>query len=89
MRAKSIRIKGRVQGVFYRATAHMQAMTLGVTGWARNNPDGSVEIHAEGEPEALEAFTDWCRKGPEGAEVQSVEITDAKAENSPSFEIIR
>ena len=66
-------IKGRVQGVFYRASAQDEAKKLGITGWARNLPDGRVEVLACGENEKLLAFHSWLKSGPEHAEVESVE----------------
>ena len=57
-------VSGRVQGVFYRATAQREAMRLGITGWAQNLPDGRVEVLACGEPANLEEFRAWLRAGP-------------------------
>jgi acylphosphatase len=65
-------VSGRVQGVFYRATAERVASGLGLTGWVRNLPDGRVEAIAEGLPEALEAFVRWCHEGPVDARVEEV-----------------
>jgi acylphosphatase len=67
-------IKGRVQGVFYRASARDEAARLGLTGEVRNLPDGSVEAIAEGELEQLEEFIAWCRRGPPLAEVEEALI---------------
>ena len=72
-------ISGRVQGVFFRATAEHVARELGITGWARNLPDGRVEAIAEGDPEALDRFADWCREGPPAARVEGVEIRRSEA----------
>lgn len=71
-----IRIYGRVQGVYYRATATEKARQLGITGWIRNLPDGSVEAEAQGTPQALKVFVEWCRKGPPLACVTQVEIEE-------------
>lgn len=65
-------IEGRVQGVFFRASALKYATRFGATGWVRNCPDGSVEIVAEGERRSIEKLIDWCRQGPPGAEVRQV-----------------
>lgn len=73
-------ISGRVQGVFFRATAREEAKRLQLDGFARNLPDGRVEIVGEGERAALEEMIRWCRKGPRGAMVESVEIEWGKAE---------
>ena len=70
-----LRIRGRVQGVFFRATACDRARELGLGGWVRNRPDGSVEAVACGERDAVEAFVDWCHQGPPAARVDEVEVT--------------
>lgn len=59
-----IKISGKVQGVFFRASAKEQADALGVVGFAQNQPDGSLYIEAEGEEEALDKFVNWCKKSP-------------------------
>jgi acylphosphatase len=76
VRRVRVRIEGRVQGVFFRATCRRVAADLGVAGWVRNAADGSVEAVFEGEPEAVQAILDWCREGPPHAHVRSVEVTD-------------
>lgn len=65
-------VTGRVQGVFYRATAVERAAELGLTGWVRNREDGAVELVAEGPEPAVAAFLAWCREGPPGARVEDV-----------------
>lgn len=67
-------IEGRVQGVFFRASAQAEAGRLGLTGWVRNRPDGAVEIVAEGERKKLDDLIAWSRHGPRGAEVENVRI---------------
>ena len=74
MKRVTVRVFGRVQGVFFRYTARHHAEKLGLKGWARNEADGSVAITAEGEEEALEKFLDWCRRGPLLARVDNIEI---------------
>ncbi len=66
-------IRGRVQGVFFRASAQDEARLRQLTGWVRNRSDGAVELVAEGSDKALEAFTAWCRRGPPGAHVEALE----------------
>ncbi len=66
------RVRGRVQGVFFRWTARERAQALGLVGWIRNCPDGSVEGVAEGGAEALNRFREWLEIGPPGARVESV-----------------
>ena len=59
-----IKVYGRVQGVGYRYFVEKHAVQLNISGWVRNCSDASVEIMAEGSPENLEVFMDWCKKGP-------------------------
>lgn len=66
-------IKGKVQGVFFRHNTVKLAHQLGIKGYVRNNMDGSVEVVAEGEAGQLSKLEEFCRKGPEGAVVESVE----------------
>ena len=66
-------IHGRVQGVYYRAFARRRAATLGLTGYARNLPDGTVEVHAEGEKEQLQRLIGYLGNGPPAARVDKVE----------------
>jgi len=72
-------IRGRVQGVFFRYETQMVARRLGITGWVRNNYDGSVETVAEGAKEKLEEFVQWCHQGPSRARVESVDVKWEKA----------
>jgi acylphosphatase len=67
-------IRGRVQGVYFRASAAYEAQNLGLTGWVRNCLDGSVEAVAEGDKNSVENLVAWCRHGPRGAKVESVEV---------------
>ncbi len=69
-----LRIHGRVQGVFFRASAQAEANRLGLKGWVRNCPDGSVETVAEGQRKKIDDFIAWCRRGPRGAEVGDVQV---------------
>jgi acylphosphatase len=66
-------MRGRVQGVFFRGQTKERAKELGITGWIRNNPDGTVEAMFEGEELVLERMLMWCRKGPDLAEVAQVQ----------------
>ena len=76
MKTKKIRITGKVQGVFFRRSAKEQADIMGIMGSAENMSDGSVVIYVVGDEVTLQRFIDWCQKGPEGAVVENVEITD-------------
>lgn len=69
----SIKVHGRVQGVFFRDAAKAEADKLGIRGFARNESDGSVYIEAEGGEEALARFAAWCKRGPRHADVSKIE----------------
>ncbi len=66
-------VRGRVQGVFFRASTQREARRLGVTGWVKNLSDGSVEIVAEGEDDRVKEFLQWAQRGPSAARVDRVE----------------
>lgn len=68
-----LKIYGKVQGVFFRDSARMKARGLDLTGFARNEPDGTVSIVAEGEEKNLKEFIIWCEEGPDHAKVEKVE----------------
>lgn len=78
-------VSGRVQGVFYRASTRGQARQLGLTGHARNLPDGRVEVHAYGSPEAIEALERWLWQGSQAAEVEAVERAPLEGEPPRAF----
>jgi acylphosphatase len=77
-------IYGRVQGVFFRSTLQEQAYALGITGWVRNNYDGSVEAVFEGEKEKVDRITRWSHKGPRGAHVTDVQVVSEEYTGSYS-----
>lgn len=85
---RRLRVRGRVQGVFYRDTVCAEARARGVAGWARNDADGSVEVTLEGPAEAVEAVIARCRVGPEHARVDAVEVTDEEPEGLTGFEVL-
>ena len=66
-------VRGRVQGVGFRASTQQEARLLGLSGWVRNLPDGAVELEAEGPRAAVQELLSWCAKGPLGAFVSRVE----------------
>jgi acylphosphatase len=78
--ARRLLITGQVQRVGYRVSCAREADGLGVNGSVRNLDDGSVEVIATGPREAVERLTEWCRRGPRGARVEAVTVTDAPAE---------
>lgn len=78
---------GRVQGVFFRDTTQRRAASLGVAGWVRNRPDGSVEAVFEGEQETVESMVRFCREGPGHAEVTQLEVADEEPEGLAGFQV--
>jgi acylphosphatase len=72
-----VRVEGRVQGVFFRNTARREAERLDLSGWARNEDDGSVLMEVQGEIDAVEAFVAWAHRGPSGATVTRVTTAPA------------
>ena len=87
MKRYKLRVKGKVQGVWYRASARRKAEELGLCGFVRNEPDGSVYAEAEGEEAALQAFVRWCREGPDMARVEQVEVEEEAPHGFEAFEI--
>lgn len=74
MKRAHVRARGRVQGVFFRSETRARARSLGVSGWVRNDRDGSVEAVFEGSTEAVDTMVAWYSRGPAGASVDDVEI---------------
>lgn len=87
MPAITLRITGRVQGVFFRARTKEVADRLGIRGWIRNEPDGSVSVFAEGTEEQLQDLEAWCRRGPPAARVDAVERTSTQDIGASVFTI--
>jgi acylphosphatase len=85
MIARSIRIEGRVQGVFFRDWTVDQARALGLCGWVRNRRDGSVEVYAAGEKDALDRLIERLREGSPPSRVERVEVKDAAHEAFEGF----
>lgn len=82
-------IKGRVQGVFFRASTQQEAQRLGLTGWVRNCKDGSVEIHAEGPEDTLKELCQWAQHGPSAANVESMQLAwSSCTSQSSQFQIL-
>ncbi|NTS42907.1 acylphosphatase [Flavisolibacter sp. BT320] len=89
MPTQHLLIQGTVQGVYYRASAKKVAEAIGVVGWIRNTPEGHVEAVVTGEPYQLQDFSEWCRKGPSGANVKAVDVEERSEEFFGDFRIIR
>ena len=85
----NIRVRGFVQGVFFRHGVKQEAERLNISGWVRNEPDGSVRVVAQGGENQLHKFIAWCRKGTERAHVSSVDVGRDKGTGEfEGFEII-
>ncbi|MGW8161841.1 MAG: acylphosphatase [Desulfobulbales bacterium] len=81
-------VKGRVQGVFFRAYTKDEAVRLGLSGWVRNRPDGSVEAVVEGENDAVAKMVQWFNQGSPHAFVEKVHMTEEPpVSETDSFEI--
>jgi acylphosphatase len=79
-------VHGRVQGVFFRDSTRESAENEGVSGWAANRDDGTVEVVLEGAPDAVESVIGFCRTGPMSADVTSVDVTEEEPEGLSGFE---
>jgi acylphosphatase len=85
----TIRVHGLVQGVSFRAYAAREARRLGLAGFVRNEPDGSVSFEAEGDDDAVRRFVVWCGHGPPEARVERVETREGAPQGYVGFEIRR
>jgi acylphosphatase len=80
MKTQHLHIQGRVQGVWFRESMRSEAERLGVTGWVRNAPDGSVEAVIQGPDAAVDALIAWAQAGPPQARVERIVLTDAQGQ---------
>ena len=87
MKRVRVRVRGRVQGVFFRAEMRARAESLGVAGLVRNDLDGSVEAVLEGPADRVDSLVDWCRRGPSAAEVEEVEIVEEQPLGDVGFQV--
>jgi acylphosphatase len=83
---RRVRAHGSVQGVFFRDATRREAGRRGVSGWAKNCADGTVEAVFEGEPDAVEAMVEFARKGPGHAHVERLEVADEEPEGLSGFQ---
>lgn len=77
-KAVRVRVEGRVQGVYYRASTRQLARRLGLSGWVANRWDGSVEALFQGPPGAVDSAVAWCREGPRGARVDRIHLEEVE-----------
>ncbi|MFZ9388098.1 MAG: acylphosphatase [Chitinophagaceae bacterium] len=89
LKTVTIRVSGKVQGVWYRQGTREKARELGITGVVRNRPDGTVWITATGTDKQLEDLITWCHSGPPKARVMQVETSPEILQEFESFEILR
>jgi protein-L-isoaspartate(D-aspartate) O-methyltransferase len=82
MKSVDVKVSGVVQGVYYRASARREGALRGLRGWVRNEGDGSVRLHVQGEAAAVDAMLDWCRVGPPAARVSRLTVSDAPADET-------
>lgn len=88
MRRVHLTASGLVQGVFFRASARDEARRLGLTGYVRNTHDGRVEAEAQGDEQAVEAFVEFCRRGPGHAEIEELQVEQRAVDSGESgFEV--
>ena len=87
MRCVRVRISGRVQGVFFRASCARLADELGLSGWVRNRPDGDLEAVFQGSDPAVEDMVAWCREGPPHARVDAVDVWEEEPVLQTGFRI--
>jgi acylphosphatase len=80
LKAQRFLVSGRVQGVYFRVSTRQQALQLGLTGYAKNLPDGRVEVLAVGELAELNALSQWLWRGPPAASVTDVQSTEIELE---------
>jgi DNA ligase D-like protein (predicted 3'-phosphoesterase) len=86
-RALRASVAGAVQGVGFREATRRRALELGVMGWVRNEDDGTVGVHAEGAPEALETLVAFLREGPRAAAVEELTVQEARVEGHEQFAV--
>ena len=89
MKHINIKIIGKVQGVFFRASTKAVADQMGVKGMVKNEKDGSVSVEAEADEATLEMFLAWCNEGPEKAKVENVTVSDGALKNYRNFEVVK
>jgi len=82
-----VTVHGHVQGVFFRDSVKRLAQRHGVSGWVSNRPDGALEAVFEGDEDAVERLVSFCREGPRGAQVESVDLSDEEPEGLVGFKV--
>jgi acylphosphatase len=85
--SRRVVVHGHVQGVYFRDTCRREAQRAGVTGWVRNDPDGSVSALFEGPATAVEQMVGWCHEGPPRARVDRVDVAEAPVAGAATFDV--
>jgi acylphosphatase len=85
--ARRLAVHGQVQEVNFRAATQQRAEELGLTGWVANQGDGTVAVHAEGDPDALDALVAWAHEGPAAASVERVDSAESQPEGIAGFTV--
>jgi acylphosphatase len=81
-------VRGHVQGVFFRDSTRREAEKRGIAGWVRNRDDGAVEAVFQGQPDAVEAMVEWCRSGPDRADVDDMDVSvEEESDGLGGFEV--
>ena len=89
IRSVHLLVQGKVQGVFFRASAKDVAESLDLKGWVKNTPAGEVELMACGDTDKVQDFIAWCKKGPPRAVVTKVQVTESEDQSFDSFKVVR
>jgi acylphosphatase len=89
MKRFSIRVSGKVQGVYYRASTEEKAKEIGLTGFVQNEANGDVYIEAQGDEMQLQQLTEWCKIGPRRALVTAIHISELPLQNEKTFRVKR
>lgn len=84
-----VRVRGKVQGVWFRESTRQEAERLGVAGWVRNLPNGDVEAILTGPAPQVNALVDWCRHGPPNAQVQDLQVQEQAGPMEVGFRVLR
>ncbi|QXT61614.1 acylphosphatase [Tessaracoccus palaemonis] len=87
MRRVEVVVRGRVQGVGYRYSCRNEAQRLGLAGWVRNEPDGTVRAEFEGRAEEVDSMVSWCWEGPDYARVTGVEVREIAPTGGSGFTV--
>lgn len=86
---KGVHITGLVQGVWFRKYTHEKACSLGLVGFVKNMPDGTVYTEVEGDEKKITLFVEWCKEGSPLSKVESTSLSDLQVKGESSFEILR